>query len=340
MWIVSLWRIIRHAFVVMLALVLTTTLAAGKSGTKCWRSAGSAQVQAPPPVPPASGAVPVTAAQAPIWKTITIGQYKGANAIRAAIDAAPCPIAKGDQADEIIGRPAFPFSRTKLDVDLVVVSVAELGFGPDGASLRDIYARAGTFGLELCPAEIGPILRLNYLDQPLGDFLHVAMRPVATYAGELVDFTLGNGGSALLLIGGDARPDLVLTGAVRVILMRPRADAVASGVVPNSENALVKRLIRSAAAANQARIGFRAVAGATEPAHEVRIAQSTRDRGERVQMLRIRLGRQQQQEHDINRLAIDRLERDRSFGAGENAERLFHRRDARMRDCDAAAHPG
>jgi hypothetical protein len=237
MWIASLWRVIPHSFVVMLALVLTTTLAVGKSGTPCWRSAGSA----PAAVPVASRAAPVAAAQAPIWKTITIGQYKGANAIRAAIDAAPCSMAIGDQADEILGRPAFSFSRTTADIDLVVISVAELGFGPDGAALRDIYARAGTFGLELCPPEVGPILRLNYLDQPLGEFLHVAMRPVATYDGELVDFTLGNGGTVLLLIGGDARPDFVLSGAVRVIFMRPRADAVASGVVPNSGNALVKR---------------------------------------------------------------------------------------------------
>ena len=241
MWIASLWRIIPHSFVVMVALVLMTTLAAGKPRTECWHSAGQEQAAAPAPVPAAPGVAQVSAAQAPIWKTITIGQYKGANAIRAAIDAASCPIAIGDQADEILGPPAFPFSRAKVDVDLVVVSVAELGFGPDGASLRDIYARAGTFGLELCPPEVGPILRLNYLDQPLGDFLHIAMRPVATYGGELIDFTLGNGGSALLLIGGDARPDIVLTGSVRLIFMRPRADAVASGVVPNSGNEFVKR---------------------------------------------------------------------------------------------------
>ena len=170
-----------------------------------------------------------------------IGQYKGANAIRAAIDAAPCAIAIGDQADEILGRPAFPFTRTKFDVDLVVVSMAELGFDLDGASLRDIYARANTFGLELCPPEVGPILRLNYLDQPLGEFLHIAMRPVATYDGELVDFTLGNGGGALLLIGGDAHPDVVLTGGVRFVFVHPRIDTVVGGLVPNSGNALVKR---------------------------------------------------------------------------------------------------
>jgi hypothetical protein len=239
MWIGSLWRIIPHSFVVMLALMLTTTLAVGKSGAECWRSAQHAR--APAPVSAAPGVAPVSAAQAPVWKTVTIGEYKGANAVRAAIDAAPCPIAMGDLADEILGRPAFPFSRTKVDLDLVVVSVAELGFGPDGASLRDIYARAGTFGLDLCPAEVGPILRLNYLDQPLGEFLHVAMRPVATYGGELVDFTLGNGGSTLLIIGGDAHPDVVLTGGVRFVFVRPRADSVASGVVPDANNELVKR---------------------------------------------------------------------------------------------------
>jgi hypothetical protein len=239
MWIASLWRIIPHSFVVMLALILTTTLALSRSSKECWRSAE--QARAPARVPTAPGVAPVSAAQAPIWKTITIGDYKDANAVRAAIDAAPCPIAIGDQADEIIGRPAFPFSRSRVDVDLVVVSVAELGFGPDGATLREIYVRAGTFGLDLCPAEVGPILRLNYLDQPLGDFLHIAMRPLATYDGELIDFTLGNGGSALLLIGGDAHPDVVLTGGVRFVFMRPRADSVASGAVPNSGNALVKR---------------------------------------------------------------------------------------------------
>ena len=237
MWIASLWRIIPHSFVVMLALILMTTLASGKSGTQCWRSTEQAQAVQ---VPAASDAVPVTAAQAPIWKTITIGKYKGANAVRAAIDTAPCPIAMGDWADEILGRPAFPFSRAKLDITRRV-SAAELGFGPDGASLHDIYARADTFGLDLCPAEVGPILRLNYLDQPLGEFLHVAMRPVATYGGELVDFTLGNGGSALLLIGGDAHPDGVFTGAVRFVFMRARADLVASGLVPDARNALVKR---------------------------------------------------------------------------------------------------
>jgi hypothetical protein len=73
-------------------------------------------------------------------------------------------------ADEILGRPAFPFIKSPVELDLVVLSVFKLGFS-DRASLHDIYARAVAQGFELCPAEVGPALRLNYLDQPLGEFL-------------------------------------------------------------------------------------------------------------------------------------------------------------------------
>jgi hypothetical protein len=116
----------------------------------------------------------------------------------------------GDSVDEAIGRPAFPFTRIKVEFDLVVVSVAELGFPEDGASIADIYTRARSIGLELCPRDLGLALRLNYLNQPRGEFVHIGMRPVALYSRELVDFTVGNDGVWPLLLGGDARSDIVL----------------------------------------------------------------------------------------------------------------------------------
>lgn len=83
-----------------------------------------------------------------------------------AIDAAPCHIAMGEAADEILGRPAFPSFKARIEVDLIVLSVSELGLG-DQAPLAEIYTRATALGFALCPAEVGPELRLSYLDQPV-----------------------------------------------------------------------------------------------------------------------------------------------------------------------------
>jgi hypothetical protein len=65
-------------------------------------------------------------------------------------------------------------------------------------------------------------LRLNYLDQPLGEFLHIAMQPVAQYTGELVDFSVGNAGAGVVLVGGKGHPDVTLPGAVRFVFVRPK----------------------------------------------------------------------------------------------------------------------
>ena len=239
----TLRRIVTKTLVAALVLTLFTALTVETTNAKCPAAARSAPAQdiafagAPAQLPLIER---TSAAAIPVWKTITIGSYKNVDAVRAAVDASPCAIALGDWADEIMGRPGFAFSRKEAELDLVVVSVAELGFGEQGGARRDIYARASAIGLELCPPEAGPILRLVYLDQPSGEFLHVAMRPVARYSGELVDFTLGNGGAELILVGGDARPEVVLPGAVRLVFVRPRLDAIGR-TAPDANDALVKR---------------------------------------------------------------------------------------------------
>jgi len=50
----------------------------------------------------------------------------------------------------------------KLEVELAIVSVAELGLEAEASSQSEIYARAKRIGFELCPAEVGPRLRLDY----------------------------------------------------------------------------------------------------------------------------------------------------------------------------------
>jgi len=172
--------------------------------------------RAAPVVAPGTGSMNL--ADVPVWKRITLGSYKGVNQLRKALDAARVRI--GDSADEILGKPAFHFSQARTDVDLVVVSVSELGF-QDATPLGEIYRRAGELGLELCPAEVAPLLRLAYVNQPMGEFLNVAMRPIATYGGELVALSIANAGTGPLLIGGDGRPELALNRMAKLVFVRP-----------------------------------------------------------------------------------------------------------------------
>jgi hypothetical protein len=41
--------------------------------------------------------------------------------------------------------------------------------------LHHTGARTVALGFQLCPLQVGPQLRLGYLDRPVGEFLHVAM---------------------------------------------------------------------------------------------------------------------------------------------------------------------
>ena len=154
-----------------------------------------------------------------IWRAITLGTYKGVDAYRNALDSARIKI--GNSADEILGRPAFPYAKMKTDVELAVLSAAELGVESDESSLSDVYERARQVGLNLCPAEVGPQLRLDYHNQPLGEALDIAMEPVATYSGDLTILTLVNWGTGLMLIGRDGRSESKVNRISRFVFAVP-----------------------------------------------------------------------------------------------------------------------
>src|SRR5215831_11149085 len=158
--------------------------------------------------------------QAPFrtWRTTTIGSYKGVNAYRDALDAAKIKI--GDAADEILGRPAFPYVEERTEVELAVVSAAELGVESE-SSLADFYNRARQLGLMLCPAEVALQLRLDYRDQPFGETLIIAMEPVNTYGGEPTILSLVNWGTGLALLGGTGRSDFMVHPYLRFVFAFP-----------------------------------------------------------------------------------------------------------------------
>jgi uncharacterized protein YjiS (DUF1127 family) len=163
-----------------------------------------------------------SAADVPVWKRITIGTFSDSLSLSNALNAVGCGI--GHSAGKVLARPAFTVSAAKADVELFAVSAAELGFETDTASLADVYARAQQLGFGLAAAEIAPQLRLQYFDQPVGEFLIIGMSPIKTWDGEPVILTVANGGAGLILIGQDGSADAQISVVSRFLFVRPSLD--------------------------------------------------------------------------------------------------------------------
>ena len=155
-----------------------------------------------------------------VWKRITRGTgIKDAEGFRKSIKDSGMRV--GDWANDILGKTAFSVATEEKDVDLVVVSVEELGF-KDGARLKDIYAAAKKRGLELCPNEVGPQLRLQYKDQPKGEWLIIGMEPITDSGGGRSLFRVARDSGALWLYTYYGHPGNVWLGRSRFVFVLPR----------------------------------------------------------------------------------------------------------------------
>ncbi|TSC91570.1 MAG: hypothetical protein CEN90_368 [Parcubacteria group bacterium Licking1014_17] len=154
----------------------------------------------------------------PIWKTVKLGTgLADACKFREALKNGGFRI--GDWGNYTLGGPDFKVSPKKTSIGLVNVSVAEIGF-KDGATRKDIYERALSLGLQLCPNEVGPQLRLQYKDQPKGEGLPIAMEPIAGSGGYLGVFYVGRRDDDLWLDGSIGRPGVFWFGRVRWVFAR------------------------------------------------------------------------------------------------------------------------
>jgi len=78
-----------------------------------------------------------------------------------------CSILMNEYGERLLTDDKFTISDKKYSLKTVELTVMGLGF-PDGATTAQLFKRARELGLELCPFELGPYLRLEYLDQPEG----------------------------------------------------------------------------------------------------------------------------------------------------------------------------
>jgi hypothetical protein len=116
------------------------------------------------------------------WKTIRVGTgLRTALDFKRAMEAAGMKIGYYEiEREKFDATDASEFAtyRIETEMELVVVTVSEIGFN-QCATPAEVWARAEEIGLSLCPPEVGPQLRLQYLDQPNAEWLQIAMLPIS-----------------------------------------------------------------------------------------------------------------------------------------------------------------
>ncbi len=114
-----------------------------------------------------------------VWKTVSTGHYKHADAYRGALTKAGCSI--GEEANELLSRTSIAYYERQHD--LVIVTSDDLGYsGPQTMGI--VWSAALSQGLTLCPAEIGPVLALAYTEQRQDESLILGMEPMLSLSKE------------------------------------------------------------------------------------------------------------------------------------------------------------
>lgn len=106
-----------------------------------------------------------------------------------------------DWAKDILSKTKF--SKESQTYELAQFNVSHLGF-PRGATTAEIYKRAQDLGLELCPAEVGLHLRLQYSGK---EWILIAMKQITDRIGDPRVFRLDWIGERLGLSGDYAKPE-------------------------------------------------------------------------------------------------------------------------------------
>lgn len=129
----------------------------------------------------------------------TIGEMSPAE-LKTALSAQGINISS--YAEEMLTHKEFTVRKASEHIDLMRLTVQAFGF-PNGATTDEIYAAAEKLGLELCPAEVGPHLRLTYSGS---ESMLIAMKQIANRDGYPSVFYLNRHHDGLWLGGSRAKP--------------------------------------------------------------------------------------------------------------------------------------
>lgn len=138
-----------------------------------------------------------------IWKSISVGTIPR-DQLGTKITELGMKVNK--LAADMMKQKAFVVATAEVQVNFAKLSVADLGF-KDGARYAAICARAIKRGYELCQPEDGPQLRIQYPDQPKGEWLRMAMEPIRDSDGDLSIFNVEHADDGLYLYSYYGKPD-------------------------------------------------------------------------------------------------------------------------------------
>ena len=113
----------------------------------------------------------------PMFKIIELGTRSESDDLLHDVWRHGCNV--NEEAQAVVADESFTMATGITKVEVVKISGADLGFD-SSVSREEVCVRATSpeYGLTLCPAEVGPQLRRQYMDQPDWDRLLIAMQPV------------------------------------------------------------------------------------------------------------------------------------------------------------------
>jgi hypothetical protein len=79
-----------------------------------------------------------------------------------------------EYAEKLMKSEDFQITPNKEHINLISLAVGNLGF-LQGATTDEIYTKALSLGLKLCPAEVGPQLRIDYTGK---DWMYIGMQQI------------------------------------------------------------------------------------------------------------------------------------------------------------------
>jgi hypothetical protein len=155
-----------------------------------------------------------------IWKTLRCGKDgpRNSNDLREVMDSLKIKI--DERADLMLDKIKPSALIREREIRLVKLNNIQLGLGK--IARRDIiYKQIKRFGLELCPPEVGPLLRIQYTDQPNGEWLLIGMNSICCSPRDPRIFDVGRGDSGLWLISYDGAGGRTWGTSYQWIFVRP-----------------------------------------------------------------------------------------------------------------------